>query len=474
MMIVLAGIKYLCLFWLIMTIILISVKTIIFFISLIVDEVRIKKWYQKIDYVVTDFISKIGYAILINGKIGSGKTTSQALITHYLTIDCLTKVQQVIQDFKDEYNELDFTLIDLEIETLYSQYLKAMEEDPTINYHFKNLFDVLADKYCDLLSEHKYDDGVNVKSFYDGFYDYIFAYTRLKNNHYVCANTKVYSYITHNYAMGYKSNYMSLKAMYDENSLYFDNYMVIVKDENSASPDDYYLNYHKIYKDDDGKHLFLRFIRHLFKGTVRFITTDQDATGMVANQRKILDTFVYVLGLKIVCDRPTLTKLLIFLRQCSYTWEKMFCKTFVPSNKQKIYLDNNNMFKKLRKMFIKIQSNIYSRALVKYEYRIYKEADDCANLRNNTDSRSYYDSATLIGPIQWCFGSIDTHEFNYIYRYFQSHYGHNFWNLNEFKEIVSQIDLDEKTAMILDRKYDEEIEEVDEEENESKDEDLMV
>ena len=452
MIIVLQIIIGLFLFYLVWTIIRFFVSTIIFFIKIIIDEIVIRKVYSTIDYTVMDFMSKIGRAILFVGKIGSGKTTQQALFTHYATIDCWTETRKVCDDFADEFTEIDFTLLNVEIEKLYDDYRLAMETDPDINYHFKNLFDVLADKYCDLLSDRFTDDGVTRTYFYDAFYKYVFAYCRVKNNHFVVANTQVYSYITNNYALGFTGNMMSLKEMYDNESLYFDEYMVIVKDENSADPDDYYLNYQSIYKDDNGKHLFIRFIRHLFEGTVRFCTTDQDACGMVANQRKIMDTFIYVMGLKIKCERPTLTKFILNLKTTVRDLEQFYARFFKIKRKREHYLNNNNNFKRFIKFLMGIQRNLYSKAMVEYTDRIYHDADDCKNLRNNSDSHTYYEDAKLIGPIQWCFGSIDTHEFHYIYRWFQSKYGKNFWNLKEFKEIVTIEDLNEKTAHMLKRK----------------------
>lgn len=451
MIIVLDIIKYLFGFWLIMTGIYLGIETIIFFSSLIYDEHSIKWYYERIDNWVTDYISKIGYAILIVGKIGSGKTTQQAMLSHFLTIDCYLKVKKVMDDFREEYIELDYTMLNGEIEKLFAQYTKAMEEDPEVQYHFKNLFDVLADKYADLYASHRNDDGVNLKTFYDEFYKYVFAYCRLKNNHYVCCNTKLYSYITHNYAYGFESRMMNLKEMYEEESLYFDEYMVICKDENSADPNDYYLNYKEIYQEDNGKHLFLRFIRHIFEGTVRFLTTDQDATGMVANQRKIMDTFIYVMGNQIVCDRPTLTKLIVRLKGFVKVLEKEYARLFVSKEKRSVYVENPNRFKKVIRFLKRMQAKVYSKSLIVYTNRIYKDADDCSALRNNTEGKSYYKDAKLIGPIQWAFGSIDTHEFHYIYRWFQSKYGHNFWNLHEFKDICTQVELDKKAKELMRR-----------------------
>jgi len=360
-------------FYLVWTIIRKIVSAIIFFIKVIIDENSIRKVYRTIDFIVMDFMSKIGRAILFVGKIGSGKTTQQALFTHYATIDCWTETRKVCDDFRDEFTEIDFTLLNVEIEKLYDDYRLAMENDPEINYHFKNLFDVLADKYCDLLADRFIDDGVTRTYFYDAFYKYVFAYCRVKNNHFVVANTQVYSYITNNYALGFTGNMMSLKEMYDNESLYFDEYMVIVKDENSADPDDYYLNYQSIYKDDNGKHLFIRFIRHLFEGTVRFCTTDQDATGMVANQRKIMDTFIYVMGLKIKCERPTLTKFILNLKTFVRDFEQFYARFFKTKKKRDHYLNNNNNFKRFIKFLMKIQRYLYSKAMVEYTDRIYQD-----------------------------------------------------------------------------------------------------
>lgn len=459
MIILLEIIKYLFLFWLGMTVIYKAINGIIIFIYLIRDEIRIRKVYKNVDQTVVDFMSKIGRAILFVGKIGAGKTTQQALVTHFCTIDCYVQTREVVDRFKEEYIELDYTLLDVEIESVFKEYTKAMEEDPTIQYHFKNLFDVMADKYCDLLSEHSLNDGVTRKSFYDAFYQYIFAYCRIKNNHYVVANTKVYSYITNNYAYGFEGEMMSLKKMYEKKSLYFDEYMVIVKDENSLDPDDYYLNWQKTYKEDNGKAIFLRIIRHLFEGTVRFLTTDQDAVGMVANQRKIMDTFIYVMGMKIQCDRPTLTRLILNFKTFVKGMEQTWAKVFKRGRKRIDYLNNNNRFKKAVRWLSRLQGKVYSRALICYTDRIYRDAEDCQALRNNTESKRYYEEGKILGPIQWCYGSIDTYEFHYVYRWFQSQYGKNFWNLTEFKEIMTQAELDQKVGHMLKRKGSEEAKE---------------
>ena len=427
MIIVLKIIGYVFLFWLVMTGIYGVIETVIFFSSLIYDERSIKWYYRRIDYWVTDYIGKIGYAILIVGKIGSGKTTQQAMLSHFLTIDCYLKVKKVMDDFREEYIEIDYSMLNGEIEKLYRQYTSLMENDPEVQYHFKNLFDLLADKYVDINASHYNDDGVSLKKFYDEFYKYCFAYCRLKNNHYVC---------------GFESRMMALKEMYEEESLYFDEYMVICKDENSADPEDYYLNFKEVYKEDNGKHLFIRFIRHIFEGTVRFLTTDQDATGMVANQRKVMDTFIYVMGNQIVCDRPTLTKLIVKVKGIVKAIEKEYARLFVSKAKQKVYLENPNRFKKVIRFLKRQQAKVYSKSLIVYTNRIYKDADDCNALRNNTDGKSYYEEAKLIGPIQWAFGAIDTHEFHYIYRWFQSKFGHNFWNLHDFKDICTQAELE--------------------------------
>lgn len=242
-----------------------------------------KKSYETKNTVDT----RIGLVVYLCGQIGCGKTTLGSAICNDLALILIEKAKDTIQDIMLALPELDFKKIDSIIEDCYQKKLSNPDKILVI-----------------LLEKSRPQTKYQVEGYY---YDYLFPETKIsklkdyikakialiRDNYVYFTRRNFYSWTNDRWAMNYDSSMLEIKTRHQNKDYKIADYCVIFEDEKILSGTDS-LHSSLVAKEDGGKSTYFRIIRHIGKNNVRYITSCQDFSRDVKEERELATDIIYI------------------------------------------------------------------------------------------------------------------------------------------------------------------------------------
>lgn len=436
---------------------LLLIAFVVLFVILILSDLYLNNKNKYLYYYLSkEYKNLCGYIVNINGFIGSGKTTLMYGLANMLSSNLINDINNKILETKTILYRLNFYDIDKKIEDFYKQELTSDEA-----------FQILYQDYILFLtgSYNNYLTLVQTKSIFE---DYIYIKYRLLNNHFWLSNTKVFNRITNNYGIYYDDTMISLKDNYLNNDFSIPNFCVIMEDE-KLNNSKISTNWQKVASLDTGTSTFFRLQRNASKGSIYYLSTAQEAGRVVKEERQIFTSFIYVKSLKVVGQFYFISKYIQFLRKINQAILKLrvffinnkkarikyhnisildrlkykFYGLDVPAvnieiinefiDKKSIYLGNENIFKKIDFIYLKILSWLFSKSYLAYDVEIYLKAEDVG--KNNNEFNTYSKSCKFVLPTKYCFGTGDTNYWSFVFDNLRKNSKIRFEDLDEYVNI---------------------------------------
>lgn len=385
---------------------LIIVSSPILLILLIRDWFVYRKTKKGLAHSYSSARYDYGYFCYITGELGAGKTTFGAGILQIFQNVIIDKAYEDIEKCKSICYRFDYVALNELIKNLHSQ-----------NVRYEEIYQIFIN--CEDFNEYRnlvYDDGINKNDFTKLFYKYIRAYYRLLDNNFVMSNIDVESRITGTYNKVLKKEFLKIK----DSPCPIELFNVLFYDETTLDENNTHNN--EIVAEDDGQTQFLRLIRHFGEETLYLLLTAQNMSRDILQWRELANTEINIVGRKI--QRNYITKLYIYaIKSKLLSWEKKLHKKLLVIDEYKF--DNTyNRFKK-REFNLKVKiDKVNSKAFLLY-YSVVK-------LKGKHDT---YDDVIML-PINYCYGTTDTHHFKFIYQYIKMEQKLSYYDVKVAEELT--------------------------------------
>lgn len=378
----------------------------------------------------------LGLVTYICGNIGAGKTTCGAAISNVLS---KVKKEQALSraaQIREIFSKVDFNKVDAVISLAFQS--KLTNTDAILNFLFDNFSDIKGE-----IENKFYDDGFYPVSYTSLLRDYVDAIIAIDRNRYVYFNRrKFYCWTTDTWAMDYKPSMIDLKDRFLTKDYKIQRYTVIFEDEKVLSGK-VSTNFNEVAKEDGGGDTFLRLIRQLGKGTIHYISTAQDFTRVVKQERELATgvlnltkrTELPVVDLRSVfidISYDLLTRWQVFLdsfldrlsvqRYDAYKRKEKLCleaEVDVPSNIKDGLNKWSSLSSKKGSYLKQIVSNIsrikekqFADSYINYRGIYYTCADDVGKKKDECAGQVL--DVKLTFPIRYAYGSTDTYAFSIL------------------------------------------------------------
>ncbi|MGM9858933.1 MAG: hypothetical protein ACI311_06785 [Bacilli bacterium] len=342
--------------------------------------------------------------IYLVAGMGGGKTTLMAALCNTYSKLYMYKAHSVIEKTKAIIIECNWNDINKIIDKCYDEHL-----------YFKDTVFVLKNKYPSIFNFKRKDYINNEVDYENLIIDYVEAYYALRQNNFVYspAVTPILSRITNNYSRCLDPDWLKLKVSFDNNIFGLSRYSVIAEDEKATNQDKKESDYQNNAKVDDGIPEFFRLIRNAGKGTMTYITCNQDAARWVSVERHLMFTNLSIQNFEI---KRTHRPLMMFYGLLNGI-VKLIYKfiAFLHFNKvaKENFLNRENAFKKINRFFVEKDNKLFAKSIIVYTVHNYHDIDDLG--KENTEANTYYKKLKLFFPITYAFGCIDTHIYAHIF-----------------------------------------------------------
>lgn len=347
----------------------------------------------------------IGYITYVCGAVGAGKTTLACGITNNLNLTLIKKAESTIENFTTTFYDYDFNRA---YQIIFENY-KEGKVNPGIitklilkEEQYKNLGNI---KYSNYLVE-EIPAFKMLESFVEAFLALI------RNNYVYYYNCGFYSHITGNYAMNFTPDMIEIKDRAKQKDYQILTYSIIFEDEKQIS-NKISTNYQQVAREDGGSDLFLRLIRQLGKGTIYYITTSQEFGRAVKVERMLATSILYITKRKIV-NPYNVSNLLL---SCLIWTCKLILslKNLILSRDEPIEYLFPSILKKIIFRAKQKKKEIFSNSYLEYKCIKYNNAEDVGKRLDYTAFGG--EEVILTFPLEFCFGSIDTHAFSVVQDY---------------------------------------------------------
>lgn len=369
--------------------------------------------YQKYQFNNSIFYAQyaLGYLLSIIGKIRIGKTSLLSGLSHLFQIVIINKNQETIDDIQKIFYFIDFNDFD---NILFTEFLND-------NNDFNDLTNIILNLY-EFNGDHLVYDFLSFKKVKQYIYDYIEAFHTLNiRQQYVYSKTFIYSHITNKANLKYNLEWTKIKEAY-KNKRYgiYDNFVELIDE----STDDLGAgnNFDDI-KDETGAKEYRRKYGHLHREKNYFITTKQDSTDEVKRFRNLTQSNIEIIEkVNIVGSFKMLNYLLNKLKGIPDTVNNIrfniiaVFKGLIEDEKRLPYLNRKNKStqfgKKFQNKIYYIQKFLFSQSYCSFKTNIYLNEQDVG--KENSKNKIYYEPFNFVIPLRYCFGSFNTHQFQYI------------------------------------------------------------
>lgn len=390
-----------------------------------------------------DYITyNLGYVVFVDGNIGAGKTTLSAGITNMRSyqyqLDALDKINEIVNilyyvDFSYvdsvinlAFNTIHITNADMIISILYDP--KLIDEELFKLANIKPIEDFQK------LFKGNYNDYLTVSSKNSLLRDYIDAELAILRNNYVYFPfRKFYSRITDNYSMPFLNKMYDLKISFEEKVFSVFRYSIIFDDEKALTKSN--VNWQSNRKEDGGGDMFLRLIRQMGKEHITYITTIQNFGRADLIERELADTILHVVKRKVINPHKVTIAYYQFLIKLLNVALKIRLK--FSKNKDKT-LKKENKIKKLKFNLHSKINYLNAAAFIRYQGYHYSSKDDYG--KPLQDCLGFATKFSLVFPLQYCYGSIDTFAYSVLYDVMSL----NAINSSNYEDLIDKVDNDKK------------------------------
>jgi len=343
-------------------------------------------------------VANLGLIVYVCGQIGCGKTTFGSALANDFALIFAEKANETIADVRLAIPDIDFDKVDSEID---SAYLSGISNPDYI-------LNVCLSDLRNLESESKgyYYDYLFPVSKVSLIKDYIKARIAIdRDNWTYFVGRKYYCFVNNRWAMDFFPEMLNIKERHQSKDYSIADYSVVFEDEKILSGSDS-MHSSEIAKEDNGKSVFFRLIRHLGKGNIRYITTCQDFGRDVKEQRELATDICYITKRT---EIPVFSFGLVFSNLLfSILSDFYFLKNGLEVSFKKRADDSLTL--KERKKLSSVNQRIkkcYSDFFIKYDVNHFSSSSDF-------DKGVKPVSMDFCFPISFAYGGVDTYAFSFV------------------------------------------------------------
>lgn len=416
----------------------------------VLKDFRDRKYAKKLYNITTNYIFKnVGPNIAITAKVRAGKTTSASAITHVLTL-------KLKQDILEKRELMQNVILTINYLTLDNDILSM---HPKVSNNKFNTCQVVTSTLLEKYKEHLfrtkedgttvniyYNDHINLRSFVELFKTYVEAtYWNIENN-FVMSNVTIRSRITNTESIDLKNEFIELKNQYRDNYFFLRRYCVFVYDETGVFNDKRSENWQSAANADSGTSIFYSLTGHIFKETSYTINIIQNFERWLKSERELNSVIFEPTGFKIIGNLKFYDKLLNFVSAVLNLLMRIRMK-FMKKYKRENYYYSPNRFKRLQLKILDLRNLNLSESYLSYKFKVYKKASYLNKTKNEEDP--YYDEFDFVFPITYCWGTVDTHYYSFLYDQLLVNAKRGYQDLSDLNFVESY---EEKTKRILEQK----------------------
>ena len=359
-----------------------------------------REWcYYRAKNFTEPFVNNLGHVVLVCGRVGAGKSTCSAGLANVATKLNMAKAQKRIDDIRLMLSDIDFDELDIVIITAFNR--QRYNTDFVIdNSGLKKRFQTEV-----------YDDGVHFYHYIELLRDYIDAFMAvLRNNYVYFLNSEFYNRVTKNYAMKLDHDSTSIRNRYVEKNYNLFRYTTIFEDEvllmNGNNQ-----NWQKVASEDPGNDVFLELIRHIGKGTMRYIAVAQDFNRFIKNRREFATNILDMYSIKIIKNSPIQTwlynSLFAIFRYIDRFLKDSFSKKFYSKHFNGTKNIIRTILAKLKYKLDKLEGKDY----IRYRGVMYFSHEDFRKENPRCGKVPF----TIYIPLLYAFGSLNTYEYSSVH-----------------------------------------------------------
>jgi len=371
----------------------------------IIFLIRKSRVINNLSYAKAFIKKEVSFVCYICGAIGAGKTTFGCGLTNTLTDILIDKAIHTIKSVTTIFYDVDFRKMD---GIILSYFKKDMYYEETI---IKRI--MIEKEYKDAFNGKEYDSFMKIVPALSLIKDYITAQLAIFRNNYVYYyRSGFFSQITHNKAMAFLPEMMEIKNRIKNKDYSILPYSIIFEDEKLISKRKAN-NFQQTAKEDGGANLFMRLIRQMGQSSMYYITTSQEFDGADKHERNLATSIIFITSRKSI-NLFILTTFI--LRLIKGFLEYIFD---IPYDfKGMSLIDRYKPKSRVKHALFKVEQAIrfiYSKSYLKYDCIVYHSPKD-------VDKNIHYTTygarrASLVFPIKYCYGSVDTYAFSSVQDY---------------------------------------------------------
>ena len=405
------------------------------FFDLIYRFVILKHFYNSYSWVC----NKSNFLIAISGAIRKGKTTLMFGLAHLFSL-------KRRNDLYEKMLEIETILIDLNFTKVKFKFQNLLEENG-FDY-FKSLALFLSDYR---INESSYFLNLN-NFFYDHLkstenlkllVDYLYYLYHSLRVYYVNSNVQFFNQISSVYSLQYDGEWIKLKNTdemknhdfpLEEHSIFlYDEQLLDNKNDNDS----------KRRNEDNGSDIFYRLFGQIFRESSYFLTTLQNAKRWVKFEREIVQQHIYVNDRLFINSYPVKQFLLnLFERIIDFIYSVV--SWFLLKIKKTRYIEENNIFKKIKRRIKLANKKIISKSFVIFKTSIYTDIEQVGKfIKDDEQNESAYNFNFYL-PVQYVWDVGNTHLYHVLYDYL-----HKRSNLKPSMVDLTELDFEDIKNMLV-------------------------
>ena len=341
--------------------------------------------------------SSLGYVINLSGKPGAGKTTTGAGITNYLVMYLQSKMQTEMDNIRKSLSEVDFNVLE-------NDFVKVLEEN---QFDQVVAIELVVSNYA---FDTFYTDNFHIYRKKDMLKDYLKRYWILNfRNGYVLSKTYFFDCINAENARQLDPSSLELLRVEERRNYQLDIATVIFEDEKQFGSGNAYSNDKRA--KTSGKKEQRSLIRNAYEGLVYEVTTKQYDSDEIKLERKGISSSLNIRSRREINFSLGFVKILKFVYfLCILPFKVIYF--FIPE-KMDMFKKKTNRLRRLEKKIDDYEKIINSEGFIVVYCRSYFDPDDVGK-----QNKELYENVKFILEKQYCYGSIYTHEYKAIAKYY--------------------------------------------------------
>lgn len=387
---------------------ILSVFVILVFFYFVIQHFK-NNFYKRQIEKSREWCTHLGFCTYIVGKIRAGKTTLMAGLTNYIAENLQEKAKDQIKTFCTIFHEIDMNHAN---EIIKREFLLGNKNTDEI------VKKILTEEEYKKIGNDIYFNYLKKTNGFILLKSYVDAYSALLRDNYVYYFKQGFiSQFNERRAMDYAPDMLKIKDRALSNDFNIERYSVIAEDEKQASGRGtaYSTDYKK---EDSGIDTFKRFIGHFGHESIYYLTTSQVFDDDTKAERGLASGILCVENFKIINPFRLSNAFFHFVRNVLITIIKI--KAYALNEDYTAYFQSARCAS-LKHTLFKVNQQLkkrFAKSFLKYNFIKYANEKDLFKKVENTLYSA--EEVELYFPIKYCFGSINTFEFDFLYDYLTS------------------------------------------------------